>query len=68
MRDEDMVYPVKITLQSHELHLCGFTTINEETAVLYLNKLGRGVSSIGWHRATRTEDDNLKIQINSFKK
>jgi hypothetical protein len=39
MADENMIDPVEVSLQTHELHLCAFATINEEIPVLYFNKL-----------------------------
>ena len=39
MADKDMVDAVKVGLQAHELHLCSFTAVDQERAILYFNKL-----------------------------
>jgi hypothetical protein len=45
--DKDMVDPMKICLQSHQLHLSSLATINKKMTALYFNKLACGVSSVG---------------------
>ena len=44
--DENMIDSVEIGLQTHELHLRSFTTVNQEVAILYFNKLRRRMTSV----------------------
>ena len=39
MADEDVVDPVKVGLELHELHLGAFAAVNHKELVLYFNQL-----------------------------
>jgi len=39
MTYKDVIDAVKISLQTHKLHLSSFTAVNQKGAILYLDKL-----------------------------
>ncbi len=62
MADEDMVDPVKISLQTHELHLRAFSTIHQEIPVVHFNQLWSGMTSIRWQGTAWTKNCYFKTQ------
>lgn len=55
MTDENVADLVKTCVGSGELHLCPFTTVDQELTVFYHNQLCRSKSSVGGNRSTRPE-------------
>ena len=39
MTYKDVIDPMKIDLQTHQLHLCSFATIHKKKAILYFDQL-----------------------------
>ncbi len=47
MADKNMIDPVEVYLQPHQLHLGCFTTVDEKVPALNFHELGRRMSAIG---------------------
>jgi hypothetical protein len=67
MTDEDVIYPMKVSLHAHELHLSSFATINQERSTLNLDKLSSWMSSISGHSSARPKNGNFETQNDSIK-
>jgi hypothetical protein len=61
--DQNMVDTMEVGLKFHELHLRSFATINQEIAVLDLDKLRGGEPAIRRQRATGTQYGNIKTHV-----
>lgn len=67
MTDEDVVDPVKVRLEFHELHLRTLAAVDQKEVILNFNELRRRMSSVGRHGTARTEYGDLETHLRKAK-
>jgi hypothetical protein len=55
MTNEDVIDPVEVSLELHQLHLSAFAAVDEKIMILYFNQLSGRMSAIRWQCTARTQ-------------
>ena len=63
MGNEDVVYAVQVCLETHQLHLRPFSTVDEKESILDLNQLRGWKSAISRQCAAGAKYGDVETQI-----